>query len=127
MQASLEGDMRTIIAALRRMAYRHLEDRIVPQRIAIVGVLVARRDRKHPQPKHLLERVLDALGLAPVADARRKARRQPELLLDRARSRSTPASDDSCPPSNPTLNFLRANRWKIERQGCIVVHDGCGE
>src|SRR5258707_1249342 len=24
------------------------------------------------------------------------------------RSRSTPASDESCPPSNPTLNFLRA-------------------
>jgi hypothetical protein len=30
------------------MAYRHLEDRIVPERIAIVGVLVARRDRKYP-------------------------------------------------------------------------------
>jgi hypothetical protein len=37
------------------MAYRHLEDRIAPQRIAIVGVLVARRDRKHPQPKHFLK------------------------------------------------------------------------
>src|SRR3977135_295998 len=24
------------------------------------------------------------------------------------RSTSTPASDESCPPSNPTLNFLRA-------------------
>ena len=36
------------IAALRCMANRHLEDWINPQRIAIVSVLVTRRDRKCP-------------------------------------------------------------------------------
>ena len=81
------------------MAYRHLEDRIVPERIAIVGILVARRDRKHPQPKHLLERVLDALGLAPVPDARRKTRGKPELtdVLAEAHANATEtaATDDA--------------------------------
>ena len=89
------------------MADRHLEDRIVAQRVAIVGVLVARRDRKHPQPKHLLKRVLDPLGLAPVPDARRKPRRQPELLLDTAQQKHAGVRRQ-LPPSNATLTFLRA-------------------
>jgi hypothetical protein len=66
------------------VAYRHLEDWIAPQRIAIVGIFITRRNRKHPKPQHLLERVHDALGIAPVPHARRKARRQPQLLLDAA-------------------------------------------
>ena len=97
------------------MAYRHLEDRIVPQRIAIIGVLVARRDRKHPQPKHLLKRVLDALGLAPVPDARRKARRQPELLLDAAQQKHARIRRQLS-AVEPNAQFFARNRWKIERQ-----------
>jgi len=104
------------IAALRRMAYRHLEDRIVPERIAIVGVLVARRDRKHPQPKHLLKRVLDAFGLAPVPDARRKARGQPELLLDAAQHKHARIRR-KLPTVEPNAQFLARNRWKIRTAG----------
>jgi hypothetical protein len=107
------------------MAYRHLEDRIVPERIAIVGVLVARRDRKHPQPKHLLERVLDPLRLAPVPDARRKARRQPELPLDAAQHKHARIRRE-LPAVEPDAQFLAGNRWKIERQESIFAHDGCG-
>jgi hypothetical protein len=107
------------------MAYRHLEDRIVPERIAIVGVLVARRDRKHPQPKHLLKRVLDALGLAPVPDARRKARGKPELLLDAAQHKHARIRRQ-LPAVEPNAQFLACNRWKIERQESIFAHDGCG-
>jgi hypothetical protein len=113
------------IAALWCTAYRHLEDRIVPERIAIVGVLVARRDRKHPQPKHLLKRVLDALGLAPVPDARRKARGKPELLLDAAQQKHARIRRElSAVETN--AQFLACNRWKIERQESIFIHDGCG-
>src|SRR5215204_2712173 len=104
------------------MAYRHLEGRIVAERIAIVGVLVARRDRKHPQPKHLLKRVLDALRLAPVADARRKARRQPELLLDPAQHKNARIRRE-LPAVEPDPQFLAGNRWKIERQESIFAHD----
>jgi hypothetical protein len=48
----------------------------------------------------------DGFWLAPLPDARRKARSQPEIPFDTA-STSTPASEDSSPPSNPTLTFLR--------------------
>src|SRR3982074_3491611 len=85
------------------MAYRHLEDRIVAERIAIVGVLVARRDRKHPQPKHLLERVLDALRLAPAAEARRQAPRQ--------RASSRPRAAQARP--HPTRAARRRTRRSI--------------
>src|SRR6266403_840388 len=111
--------------ALRRMADRHLEDRIVPQRIAIVGVLVARRDCKNPQPKHLLKRVLDALGLAPVPDARRKARGKPELLLDAAQHKHARIRRQ-LPAVEPNAQFLACNRWKIERQQSLFAHDGSG-
>jgi hypothetical protein len=69
------------------MAHRHLEDRIMPQRIAIIAILITRRDRKHPQPKHLLKRVHDGLRLAPFPDARCKAPRQPKFLLNVAQQK----------------------------------------
>ena len=103
------------IAALGRMANRHLEDRIVPQRIAIIAVLITRRDRKHPQPKHLLKRVNDGLRLAPFPDARRKPRRQPELLLDAAQQKhASVGRQQSAVERNADL--FAHNRWKIERQ-----------
>src|SRR5438876_834328 len=49
--------------------------------IAIVGVFIARSDRKHPKPKHLRKRMLDALGLAPFPDARRKPIGETKLPL----------------------------------------------
>src|SRR5216684_7276556 len=79
----------------------------------------------NPQPKHLLKRVLDALGLAPVPDARRKARGQPELLLDAAQHKHARIRR-KLPTVEPNTQFLACNRWKIERQESIFAHDGCG-
>src|SRR5262245_18559803 len=107
------------------MAHRHLEDRIVPQRVAIIGVLIARRDREHPQPKHLLERVLNAFRLAPVADARSKARRQPELLLDTAQHKHAGVRRQLA-TIEPNAQLLARNRWKFKRQQAIFAHNGCG-
>src|SRR5207302_2889124 len=56
--------------AYRRPARRHLEDGIVTQPVEVVGVLVAGRNRKHPKPKHLLDRVLDEIRIALVLQAR---------------------------------------------------------
>jgi hypothetical protein len=103
------------IAALRRMAHRHLEDRIVPQRIAIVAVLIARRDCKHPQPKHILKRMHDGLRLAPFPDARRKARRQPVFLLDLAQQKHASVGRQQSAVECNTDLFAH-NRWKVERQ-----------
>ena len=68
--------------ALRQPAHRHLEDRIVSQRVAIVGVLVARRDREHPKPEHLLDRMQNPVRIAPVSQARCQTRRNSQPLLD---------------------------------------------
>ena len=50
--------------------------------------------------------MLDTLGLAPFPEASGNASRQPQPLLNAAQQEHA-ASDDSCPLSNPTLNFLR--------------------
>jgi hypothetical protein len=113
------------IAALRQTAHRHLEDRIVPQRIAIVGVLVARSDRQHPKPEHLGKRVLDALGLAPLPDARSEPIGQAKLPLHAAKQKNARVRR-KLTAIEAHAQFLAANRWKIEGKWNIFAHDGCG-
>src|SRR6476619_7342986 len=78
-------------------------------------LIIARRDREHPQPKHLLKRVLNAFRLAPVADARSKARRQPELLLDTAQHKHAGVRRQLA-AIEPNAQLLARNRWKFKRQ-----------
>ena len=40
------------------------------QPVEVVGVLIAGRNRKHPKPEHLLDRVLDEIRIALVLQAR---------------------------------------------------------
>src|SRR6266436_2859383 len=67
----------------------------------------------------------DALGIAAVPDARRKARGKPELLLDAAQQKHARIRRE-LPAVEPNTQFLACNRWKIERQESIFAHDGCG-
>jgi hypothetical protein len=71
-------------AARRRPARRHLEDRITAQRVAIVAILVAGGDREHAKAQHVGERMIDPPRVAPVLEAARQPRREPELALRRA-------------------------------------------
>ena len=107
------------------LAHRHLEDRIVAQRIAIVGVFVAGRDREHPKPQHLRQRVLDAFGLAPVPDARSQPVGQAKLPLHAAQQKNARVRR-KLPAIEAHAQFLARNRWKIEWKWIIFAHDGCG-
>src|SRR5438045_1169941 len=68
-----------------------------------------------PQPKHLLKRMLNAFRLAPVADARSKAHRQPELLLDTAQHKHAGVRRQLA-AIEPNAHLLARNRWKFKRQ-----------
>ena len=46
-------------AALGQVADRQLEDRIGPQRIAVVGIRIAGSDHQGPEPDHLGQPVAD--------------------------------------------------------------------
>jgi len=70
------------LARSRQPAHRHLEDRIVSQRIAIVGVLVARGDREHPKPEHFFNRMQNQVRIALVSQARCQTRHNSQPLLD---------------------------------------------
>ncbi len=89
-----------------RMARRHLEHRIVAQRRAVVGVLVARRNCKHPQPQHLFQRMHDACRSATVLQAAGQPIRQPKPLLDATQQKNAAIGRQKA-PSKATFTFLR--------------------
>jgi len=97
----------------------------VAQAVAVVGVLVARRDREHPQPQHFLQAVADAFRVAPIRDAPRQPRcdSQPPLHLAQQQHagirRHLPAVESHA-------HLLSRNRWQLEGQLVILIHDGCG-
>lgn len=72
------------IAALRGTTERHFEHRIMSQRRAVVAVLVACRNRKHPQPQHLHHRMVDPVRVAVISQTRRQSCRDAQPLLDTA-------------------------------------------
>ena len=113
------------LAASRCSAHRHLEYRVVPQFVAVVGVLVPRRDRKHPKPQHLLDRVIDAIGITAILQAGREARCNAQMPLDPAQQQHARIRRQH-PAVESYAHFLAANRWQGKRQEVIFVHGGCG-
>jgi hypothetical protein len=113
------------IAALRRMAYRHLEDRIVPER---------NRDRRRPRSPPRSQ--TSAAEASPRAGARSAPPcagpacttqgAPPARASSRRRSAQAPPHPRELPAVEPDAQFLAGNRWKIERQESIFAHDGCG-
>ena len=113
------------IATLRGMAHRHLEHRIVAQLVAIVGVLIARRDREHPQPQHLRQRMNDPQWIAPVRHAFRKPPRQSQTPLNTTQQQH-PRVRRHLTAIESHAHFLARDRWQIEGEDGILFHDGCG-
>jgi len=58
-------------AALRTTVDRHLHQRIVPQQVEVVGILVAASDRRRARHHHLEHRVPDAVLIAAIEVVRR--------------------------------------------------------
>ena len=80
---------------------------------------------KHPQ------RSISSSGCSMRSGLRRSrmhaaSRAASPSFFSTPRSTSTPASHESCPPSNPTLNFLRATDGRSNGRKSIFAHDGCG-
>lgn len=97
----------------------------MPQLGAVIGVFVARRDGQHPQPQHLLLRMLDAAAIAPVAHRSRKPGGKPKSSLDvpqqhHAAIRRQHAAIEA------NAHLLAPNRWKFEGKYNRFTHDGCG-
>jgi putative ABC transport system substrate-binding protein len=102
-------------------AHRHLEHRVRAQAVAVIGVFVARRDRKHPQPQHLDDLVIDPRGIAPVHKATRQPLGETEAPLNLAqqkdaaiRRQATTVESDGHLPA--------ANSWQEEGEKVIIVH-----
>src|SRR4051812_16119405 len=74
--------LRTQVAMLRQPIHRQLEQRISPQTVGVVAVLVAGGDHQHAEADDLIEPVHDALGRPRVTDARGKTPGDPQPLLD---------------------------------------------
>ena len=61
-----------VAAALRRPADGQLEQRIVAQGVAVVGVFITAGDREHSEPQHRRQRVDHPFRVAPLPDAARQ-------------------------------------------------------
>ena len=70
-----------VAAALRRPADGQLEQRIVAQGVAVVGVFITAGDREHAEAQHRRQRVDHPFRVAPLPDAARQRLGQPEPAL----------------------------------------------
>ena len=113
------------IAALRQPSHGQLEHRIAAQRVAVVRVLIARRDQEHPQPQHRDEIVIDAGGIAPILQASGQKLGESNPPLDIAQQHHA-AIRRQKPAVKGDTHFLAANRWQGKRQKVIFVHGGGG-
>jgi hypothetical protein len=111
-------------AALWQPARRQLEQRVIAQRITVIGILMAAGNGHHAEQQHLLNRVADPAGIAPVLHAGRQHARQaqPPVRL--------PQEQQAAIGGNRTAieargHLLAGNGWKIEGKKAIVAHGGC--
>jgi len=96
------------------LAGRHRQQRIVPQHVVVVEILVAARQRQDPLRHELLDGVLDQRGIPVVREAVREAPQQPRPLRhlpqqQDARVRGDPAPVEAghhLPPADPLENEL---------------------
>jgi hypothetical protein len=68
---------------------QHRHDRIVPQLVVVVEVLVTEHNANHPLPHQRLDRVLNQLRLASIAEAGGEAIDGEPLRLARSLCRTT--------------------------------------
>lgn len=113
------------LAALRQPPHRHLEHRVRAQAVAIVGVLVARRDQEHPPPQHLDHLMVDARAIAPVDKAARQPLGETEASFHIAQHQDAAVRRPRAAVERHA-HLLAANGWQGERQKVIVMHGGCG-
>jgi hypothetical protein len=80
----LAGHRRTVLAPRSQLARQHRHDRIVPQLIMVVDVLISQRNPEHPLPNQGRRQMLDQFPFAPVHEAGGKAINQPDRTIRRS-------------------------------------------
>ena len=111
--------------ALRRPAGRQLDQGIVAQGVAVVGILVSAGDREHAEAEHRRQAMDHPFRVAPLPDAARQRLGQAEPAFRRAQQ------DQAAVRRNRTAreiggHLLALNGWKIEREKGIFGHGGRG-
>jgi hypothetical protein len=99
-QRRLAGDRRAVGATRLQLARQHGEQRIVPQRVVIVQILIAQRQAEYPLTDQRGDRMLDQPRIAPVDEALRHALDQFYCLV-RAPQQQTASVRPIVPPSKP--------------------------
>jgi hypothetical protein len=101
--------LRTQLAVFGQPVHRQLEQRIAPQAVGVVAVLVAGGDHQHAKADDLIEPVHDAPGRARVTDAGRETPGNPQPLLDLPQHQETPIRGHQC-AVEARLNLPPADR-----------------
>ncbi len=112
-------------AAPGQPAGRQLEQRVSAQRITVIGILMAAGNGQHAEQQHLLHRVADPAGIAPVLHAGRQHARQAQAPV-RLPQEQQAAIGGNRAAIEVRGHPLAGNGWKIEGKKAIVVHGGCG-
>jgi len=96
---------------LRRLAERHLEGRVVAQRIEIVGVLVTGGDGKVPREQDIGQQMSHPPGIALIGDMRGEPACDPEPLL-RLRQEQHAAVRTDPPAIERGTDLLAREGWQ---------------
>ena len=115
--------LRAQVAMLRQPIHRQLEQRVSPQAVGVVAVLVTGGDHQHAEADDLIEPVHDALGRPRVTDARGKTPGDPQSLLDLPQHQQTPVRGHQC-AVEPRFNFPPADWRKAGQDGGSLVTGG---
>ena len=108
-------------AALWTAPNRKLHQRIMPQPIEVVSILVAARDRRYPRHQHFEHRVSDAIRIAPIRHGVRKPPAHTDACAPPLAAAATPPLEDWLPPLKSTVIFLRQTDGRSKGSGVSSV------
>ncbi len=108
---------------LGRPADRHLEGRVMAQRIQIVGVLVSRADRQHARPQNIGQRMRRPRRIAPIRDQPRQSVRDPQAALRLSQKHHAAIRGDATAIEGGA-DFLAGEGWKRGEFECRIGHGG---
>ena len=113
-QGALARNRRAVRPLRLELAQQHRQQRVMPQMVVIVEVLVAQRQTEHPLTNQRADFVFDQLGIAMIREALRKPVDQPDRPIRRAQQQSAGIRCDR-PAIEPGGHFAASQGLEIER------------
>ncbi len=93
--------------------------------VEVVGVFVAAGDGQDPGAQDVIDAVRHEQRIARIGNQSRQPVRDPQLALHRAEQHDAAIGRDASAVEGGG-QLLAADGWKMERQGRIIGHGGCG-